>query len=245
MTGSRPVEDADLHAYVDGALDPEQTRVVESRLRLDSALAARIAGYRADKRALKNFYGPLDAEPPPPAWEAMIEAKMRKRVVSTWRMMTAIAAVLLVVMGAAGLYLRANTPPATGLVASALSARNEVEPPLQILSASTDAPRYNAALQAAVGSNIKVPVLDRLGYRFAGMRTYKGAAEVLYRNNEGRLFSLYVRRSKGEIQFDQFERDGLRICIWQDDQISMVMAGNVSAAIMQRLASLAYTGLSS
>jgi anti-sigma factor RsiW len=175
----------------------------------------------------------------------MVAAGMRKRAASAWGWAIGIAAVLLVVLGSAGLYLRMTTPPATGLVASALSARNQDEPPLQILSSSIDAPRYNAALRAAVGSNVRVPDLNRLGYRFSEMRTYKGAAEMLYRNGEGRLFSLYVRRSQGQIQFDQFERDGVRICIWQDDQISMVMAGNVSAAIMQRLASLAYTGLSS
>jgi anti-sigma factor RsiW len=212
-------------------------------LKQDSALAARVAGYRRDKLALKNFYGSL-GEPLPPAWEAMIAADTHKRVAPTWGRAIGIAAALLVVVGSAGLYMRVNTPPASGLVASALSARNEVEPPLQVLSSSTDAPHYNAALRSAVGSKVRVPDLNRLGYRFAEMRTYKGAAEMLYRNGEGRLFSLYVRRSQGQIQFDQFERDGVRICIWQDDQISMVMAGNVSAAIMQRLASLAYTGLS-
>jgi hypothetical protein len=38
-------------------------------------------------------------------------------------------------------------------------------------------------------------------------------------------------------------RADLRVCIWQDDQVGMVMAGDVSTAAMQRLASLAYSGL--
>ena len=51
------------------------------------------------------------------------------------------------------------------------------------------------------------------------------------------------RHSDGTARFDQFERAGLRVCIWQDDQLGMVVAGNVSTAAMQRLANLAYTGL--
>jgi anti-sigma factor RsiW len=243
MSGSRPIEDAELHAYVDSALDPERMRAVEGQLKQDPALAARVAGYREDKLALKNLYGTADAEPLPPAWATMIET--RKRLAPSRRVMGVIAAALLIAVSGTGLYLRMSSRPAeTGLVASALSARNEANPPLQILPPSADAHRYDAALQAVVGSNVRVPVLDRLGYRFSGMRTYQGAAELLYRNGEGRLFSLYLRRSEGQVRFDQFERGGLRICIWQDDRISMVMAGNVSAAVMQRLASLAYTGLS-
>ena len=112
----------------------------------------------------------------------------------------------------------------------------------RMLTLTEDGTRVRQALQKSAFDT--VPVLDRLGYRFDGMRTYKDAAEVLYRNSEGRVFSLYLKRSAGQVQFDQFERDGLRVCIWQDDQISMVMAGDISAAIMQRLASLAYTDLS-
>ena len=69
------------------------------------------------------------------------------------------------------------------------------------------------------------------------------AAELLYRDRQDRLFTLYVRRSDGSARFDQFKRAGLRVCVWQDDQLGMVMAGDVSTAAMQRLASLAYTGL--
>jgi anti-sigma factor RsiW len=83
-----------------------------------------------------------------------------------------------------------------------------------------------------------------MGYRLTALHLYAGAAaELVYRDGAGRLFTLYVRHSDGAARFDQFERSGLRVCVWQDDQLGMVMAGNVSTASMQRLASLAYTGL--
>jgi anti-sigma factor RsiW len=242
MSGERPLDDADLHAYVDGVLDGERTRAVEEVLARNAVIAGRVADYRADKLALKNLYGSVDAESLPSAWAAMIETK--PRAVPARRLLAAIAAALFVFVAGSSIYLRLSTPAETGIVASALSARNDIIQPVEILPASTDAGHYNVALRAVVGASVKVPVLDRLGYRFDGLRTYKGAAEVLYRNGEGRVFSLYLRRSEGQVRFDQFERDGLRVCIWQDDQISMVMAGNISAAIMQRLASLAYMDLS-
>jgi anti-sigma factor RsiW len=242
MSDPRPLDDADLHAYVDGALDADRVRAVEDVLAQNAGLAARVADYRTDKSALKNLYGSLDAEPLPSAWAAMIEAKPRN--VPTRRILAVIAAAMVVFVAGSSVYLRLSTPAETGIVTSALSARNDVIEPVEVLPAATDAGHYNAALRAVVGAGVKVPVLDRLGYRFDGLRTYKGAAEVLYRNGEGRVFSLYLRRSEGQVRFDQFERDGLRVCIWQDDQISMVMAGNISAAIMQRLASLAYMDLS-
>ena len=99
-----------------------------------------------------------------------------------------------------------------------------------------------------MAAQIRVPDMRRLGYRLTEVHFYGGsgserAAELLYRDNAGRLFSLYLRRSDGSVRFDQFLRADLRVCIWQDDQVGMVMAGDVSTAAMQRLASLAYTGL--
>jgi anti-sigma factor RsiW len=84
-----------------------------------------------------------------------------------------------------------------------------------------------------------------MGYQLSGLHLYGKAAEIVYRGPQDQLFTLYVRRSDGAARFDQFERRGLRVCIWQDDQISTVMAGNISAAVMQRLATLSYTGLTS
>jgi anti-sigma factor RsiW len=59
------------------------------------------------------------------------------------------------------------------------------------------------------------------------------------------LFALYLRHPSGPARFDQFKQGRLRVCIWQDEVLGTVMTGEMSAAEMQRLASLAYTGLES
>jgi hypothetical protein len=84
-----------------------------------------------------------------------------------------------------------------------------------------------------------------MGYQVTGLKFYEHAAEIEYHDGKGRLFTLYLRPSDGTTRFDQFARDGVRICVWQDDRISTVMTGTISAAMMQRLASLTYLGLAS
>src|SRR5258708_14010898 len=96
-----------------------------------------------------------------------------------------------------------------------------------VTSDSVQAQRYDEALRQTVASNVRIPDLSRMGYGLRGLHLYGKAAEILYRGPQGRLFTVYVRRSDGTARFDQFERRGLRVCVWQDDQISTVMAGGV------------------
>src|SRR6185437_11352637 len=46
------ISDLEIHAYVDGELDASRARDIEGAASADSILAARIAGYRADKALL-------------------------------------------------------------------------------------------------------------------------------------------------------------------------------------------------
>ena len=237
------ISDEDLHAYIDGALEEKRALAVRDALANDAVLAERAALFQADKAMLKAVYAPLAERPLPPEWIARARARPRMR----WRLACAIAAAILVVVGAPLAWR--HTMPATGsdVVEAALDARAGTPSGERRIVASDRVPaqRYDAALRQAVASNVHVPDLSRMGYRLIGLHLYGKAAEILYRGPQDRLFTLYVRRSDGSARFDQFERRGLRVCIWQDDQISTVMAGDVSAAVMQRLATLSYTGLTS
>jgi anti-sigma factor RsiW len=89
-----------------------------------------------------------------------------------------------------------------------------------------------------------------MGYALTSVRVYevvsgRKSVELLYRRSRAQVFALYFRRPTGPARFDQFKRGRLRVCIWQDDVLGTVMTGEMSAAEMQRLASLAYTGLES
>ena len=235
------ISDEDLNAYIDGALGEERATLVRNALAANSALAERVARFQADKEMFKTMYAPLAEQPVPSQWIA----RARRRPDRIWRQAGAIAAAVLVMMGGVLAWRQFAPAPQPDVVETALNARQDNPVEIRGGANGATADRYNAALRRAVAANVRIPDLSRMGYALSGLNLYDKAAEILYQGPQGQLFTLYVRRSDGHARFDQFERRGLRVCIWQDDQISTVMAGNVSAAAMQRLATLSYTGLAS
>jgi anti-sigma factor RsiW len=239
------ISDDDLHAYVDGALEEGRALAVREALARNTALAERAALYRADKAMLKTVYAPLADRPLPPEWIALAHRKARPRMF--WRLAGAIAAAVLIVAGGSLAWRHYASVRNSDVVEAALDARDGAQAPERRIALGdiVQAHRYDATLRQTIASNVHIPDLSRMGYRLSGLRLYGTAAELLYQGPQGRLFTLYMRRSDGSARFDQFGHGGLRVCVWQDDQISTVMVGDVSVAAMQRLAILTYTGLTS
>jgi anti-sigma factor RsiW len=135
------------------------------------------------------------------------------------------------------------------IVAEAFAARQDSMRPEQSLAVASTAPEErNQVLTKALSMTLKAPDLTKLGYRLANIRVYSGvaggkAAELGYRDAQNRLFTLYLRHPSGPPRVDLVERDGMRICVWQDDVLGTVMLGEMSAGEMARIASLAYSGL--
>jgi anti-sigma factor RsiW len=251
MSGELEIADVELHAFIDGALDAERFHVLEARIAADPELAERIAAFRSDKDLLKRVYAPLIDRPIPREWLALVHSSgARTWPAISWRLVGSLAAAVTLIAIGALAYWALRSPDAGEVVQAALDARTNAMRAQQVITvpANADIARYGTVLSTAVALNVKVPDLKRMGYRLTGILLYprspKGnAAELLYRDDKDRSFTLYLRRSDGKARFDQFERGGLRICVWQDEVLSTVMAGDVSTAAMQRLASLAYTGL--
>ena len=243
MSKTNFISDEDLTAYIDGALGEERALLVENALAENPELAERAAQFQADKALFKTVYGPLAERPLPAEWIARVQQPRRVN----WRLAGAIAAALLVT--ALGPVAWRFYAPASGtdVVEVALNARQGISAGGSGIAGndSVRSESFDAAFRQTVASNVHIPDLSRMGYKFHGLNLYDKAAEIVYRGPQDQVFTLYVRRSDGSARFDQFERRGLRVCIWQDDQISTVMAGNISAAVMQRLATLSYTGLTS
>jgi anti-sigma factor RsiW len=244
------ITDLDLTAYIDGELDTARVRAVEDALSRDEGLAARVAAYRADKNMLKSMYAPLAERSIPSAWTDLARAAPHPaaRARRPWYLASATAALVLIVLGGLRFYDGWRSPvPTFDVVEAALGARNDWLSAQEKVAVPSigEARRYDAALEDIVGVNIQVPALGSMGYQVTGLKFYANAAEIEYHDGKGRLFTLYLRPSDGTTRFDQFARGGLRICVWQDDRISTVMAGTISAAMMQRLASLTYLGLTS
>ncbi|HEY1962710.1 MAG TPA: hypothetical protein VGG69_09845 [Rhizomicrobium sp.] len=252
MSDKLHIADETLHALIDGELHEDERTQVEAGIAADSSLAQRATLFRADKARLAEVYGRVAELPLPPKWIEMIERRPRTpRRFLPVQTIAAIAAALLVLVGGPLLY-RQSAPHEEPIVAEALDARSDTLPPREILAVNTEAQTMAAShtIQSALAMKVRAPDLSRMGYTLVALRTYDRvssgkAVELLYRHSGNRSFALYVRKPSGPPRFDQYKQGNLRVCIWQDDVIGTVMTGEMSAAEMQRLASLAYTGLES
>jgi anti-sigma factor RsiW len=237
------VSDIELGALIDGELDAARAGEIETALAEDIALMARLDAFRSDKVMLKGIYGPVGKRPLPREWQARIQGR-RSRMVWLSACGALAAAIIVAVMVGAYWKPRPAAEAEREIVQAALAARSDASGgKIVTVSRDMDIHAYDATLKQAMALNLRVPNLTRMGYHLAAIHLYDGAAELLYRDGNDRVFTLYLRHSDGAARFDQFDRAGLRICVWQDDQLSTVMAGNVTAPAMQRLASLSYTGL--
>lgn len=252
MSEKLHIPDETLHAFIDGELPEDKHMHVEAAVAGDACLSDRAALFRADKVRLQEVYAPVAELPLPTKWIELIERRPRAaRPFLPVQTIAAIAAALLVVVGGPLLY-RQSAPHEESIVEEALAARSDALPARQVIA--INAPAQSAAatrtLEGALAMRVKAPDLSRMGYTLVGVRAYDratggNAVELLYRHAGNRTFALYVRKPSGPPRFDQYKQGNLRVCIWQDDVIGTVMTGEMSAAEMQRLASLAYTGLES
>lgn len=242
------IREEDLHALIDGEIAEAERASIAAAIESDPHLSERLARYREDKERLKAVYGANTDEPLPREWIARIEEfSARPRWQKPMGGLVALAASLLLIVGGV-IAWRASTPSLGGdVVAEALAARDgTLRPETTIGAPQRVLVAENRAMTDALGARVKAPDLTRMGYRLVAIDEYTAPArafELQYADARGAIFTLYLRRSSGAPRFDQWGEHGLRVCVWQDDVIGMVMAGKVSVPAMQRLASLAYTGL--
>src|SRR6266550_9385835 len=258
MNNDLGISKEELHAFIDGELDSVRAAEIARLVATDPILAARVDAFRSDKKRLEQIYGTLRDLPVPPKWLQSVEdrtLRQRTRFPSVYlsrRGITAIAASLLLILTVNLwlVYQRVSTTNEDAIIAEAFAARQDATSPEQSFAAGTlAAPEGRTqVLSTALSETLKAPDLSKLGYRLADIRVYSGvpggkAVELAYRDAQNRLFTLYLRHPSGPPRVDLVERDGMRICVWQDDVLGTVMLGEMSAGEMARMASLAYSGL--
>jgi anti-sigma factor RsiW len=245
------IREEELHAFIDGELDDARRSKIDEANARDPALAARIAAFRSDKARIAGVYGALGNSPLPEKWLTRIERHApsgdRRPLMPA---LAALAASLLLLVVGSAVITSAPRTRENSIVADALAARENTLRPGSIVA--FQGAKLNAAsgiLAKTLAMRVSAPDLSGMGYSLAALQIYPDtpngtSVELVYRGPRGADFTLFVRHSAGEARFDVFEREGVRVCLWQDDVVATVMAGRMSAAEMQRLASLAYNGLS-
>jgi anti-sigma factor RsiW len=192
-----PPSEHDIHAYVDGQLDPPHRSEVERYLARHPEQAEEIQGWRQDAQQLRTL---LAGDLAPAA--TVDPATLRRRVARRRFVRLATAASLLLCLGlgamagwaARGMGRGAIAPMADAMQAYRLLALDHGVG-MDITTANERDLR--AWLAGRVGTSVRLPDLSDAGFRPMGGRLFAtdqgAAAMVLYDDGSGHTISFYVR----------------------------------------------------
>lgn len=257
MTDQPPtISDDDLHAFVDGALDPERRRSVKAALSQDPDAAARVAAYRSQAEALHTAYDPVGDAPLPEGLRRVAQAPAPRPAPAVWSLRAAAAAALLILGGAAGWLLNdAGNPSAnyfaelTGVASEAHRIyAAEVRHPVEV--AAEEQAHLFAWLSNRLGSAVWAPNLSDQGYSLVGGRLLPSgdgpAAQFMYETEAGERLTLFVRSGadQGETAF-RFARNGDEGAFyWVDRNFGYALVGTIEREPLLRAARAVFVAFS-
>jgi anti-sigma factor RsiW len=247
---TRLPSEEELHAFIDGEMEPGRAEAFAEIVAASPRLTELVERYQADKDLIAQVYGPLIERPLP---IALVEAAAGRRPAASRRFTTvyraaiALAATVAIVWVGYPIAARLMTDP---LVAEALAIRSgAVTADATIASeAMTDTVRRDRFADDALATPIRIPDLEKAGYELAAVATYPEmgghhAVQLSYRGRDGQTFTMFLRPSKGPDRFELKRHADLQVCVWQDDDLSVVMLGTMSAREMLKIATATYADL--
>ena len=251
------ITETDLHAYVDGALDPRRRALVDRYLAEHPVEAERVAAWERQNETLGALYRHIGDEPVPTRLDVhrIADAHATTRNTRPWRSMATAAALCLAVGLAGGWIGRGyRVAPDAGpaaLVNEAVAAHglyaSEVAHPVEVRA---DQQAHLAAwLSKRLDRTLVLPDLRPLGFGLVGGRLLPAqgqpAAQLMYEDATGqRVTFLIVAVSDGhETSLHYGDEDGMRSLLWTDEGIRCVLVGSLSRDRLRDIATLAYEQL--
>ncbi len=264
MSSSHPdlgVRDEDLHALVDGQLDPARLTEVLSWLQAHPDDAARVAQWQRQRLQLRQLHRSLETGAIPASMTRTVlrDATQRRPI---WQQ--AVAAVLLLSLGlmSGRLWSTANheITVAAGeprFVRDAVIAHAvfvpEVRHPVEVTA--SDEAHLVQWLTRRLGAPVKAPVLLDDGFRLLGGRLLPGIeaprAQFMYEDAKGRRLTLYVTvldknktTTPQEAAFRSVHEGSVESFYWVEGRLGYALnANDMPAAEMMVLAREVYRQL--
>jgi anti-sigma factor RsiW len=245
-----PVTEAELQAYVDGALSPARAAEIAEYLTQDETAAQRIAAFRAQNYQLHDAYDDLLIEPLP---ERLRIGQVPRR--RAWYPYAA-AALLMLASGTAGWHLherisgtRTQTTQIARVAAMAHAVYSpEVRHPVEV---GADQEEHLVRwLSKRLGASLKIPHLAPQGYALVGGRLLPGergpAAQFMYQDAKGQRLTLYVRVSndvRAPTAFRFAQENGVGVFYWLDGRLGYALSGETDRGELLRVADAVYQQL--
>jgi len=251
--GAEPVTEADLHAYVDGRLEPAHHPAVEAYLAAHPDERQRLADYRAIDTELHRLFDPVLGDPVPTGLKL---PPARRRAVPVWLARAAVAVGFTLFGGVLGWVAHERIRQPLGadraFVRQALAAHvvyvPEVRHPVEV---EADQQQHLVAwLSKRLGATVRAPALESLGFRLLGGRLLpadgKPAAQFMYQDAGGRRLTLYARSGldgNRETAFRFAEQDGIGAFYWVDGALAYALIGDLDRPMLDRVAHAVYRQL--
>lgn len=254
---ARLIGNEDLHAYVDGQLDPARRAEVADFIAQNAEAAARVASYARLNELLHRRLDHTLLEPIP---HGMLQARWRATV-SPRRLALVTGLLAMGILGgwlAHGELTRPNAVErAVAIVPIARQAAvahavyaAEVRHPVEVRAdAEAHLTRW---LSNRMGREIKVPRLEAMGYRLMGGRLLPGtadglAAQFMYESANGMRVTLFIRttsRDQGETAFRfTVERDEVGVVYWLGRTVGYAISAKLPRGELLRVAHEIYEQL--
>jgi len=247
--GPKPDEN-ELLAYVDRQLDDVRSGQIEGWRASDPEIAATVAHYEAQNRALHDAFAPLLARPVGARFGDL--AVRRSQPARIWQ----IAAMVALLVGGAGGwvandYLSPDRNAETALARDAVLAHRiyevEVRHPVEV--AANQEQHLIGWLSKRLDAPVRAPDLSPRGFHLMGGRLLPAAtgpaAQFMYENQKGDRLTLYVERNRSgrETSF-RFAADGeISAFYWKDGPLAYALLGRVDHQQLQALARICYNQL--
>lgn len=258
---ANPIDDTELHAYVDGQLTPDRIAAMEAALRQDPELSARVTGLRDVNAALRDALDPILAEPIPERLLAAATAPATRSVAARRWFVPAFAAAATLVLGLGlgwsirGTVIEEAGTPTTfarqAAFAHALYAA-DVRRPVEVWA--NEEKGLVTWLTKRLGHPVRAPDLNALGYALVGGRLVAGnekpTALFMYENADRQRLSLQVRKdtahigagpgASGDTAFRYAVENGVGVFYWVEDECGYALSGALDRTQMLALARVVY-----
>lgn len=258
-THTQTVDENELHAYVDGQLDPQRRDAVEAWLAIHPEAAQRVAEYQQQNLALQKMFDPVVAEPVPDAMIAPLHRNgiMGSKIYASPFLRVAAMTAFMVIGGIIGYTIHDRVPVMQPTQIANFSQQAviahvvytpEVLHPVEV-SAEQEA-HLSRWLSKRLGTKLNVPHLAPMGFNLIGGRLLPGetgpAALFMYENTQGKRLTLYVSHVDEEVSETAFrydKRDGVSVFYWIDGSMGYALSGEVDKQQLLNAADKVYHAL--
>jgi anti-sigma factor RsiW len=244
------VTEAELHAYVDGALPAARAAAVEGYLSGHPEDAARVSAYREQIALLHREYDAVLEDPVPARLRTLRPRRarplLRYAAVIAWFALGLAAGWQL-----HGYYsdrqIESHQWARRAAIAHVVYSP-EVRHPVEV-GADQEA-HLVMWLSKRLGASLKIPHLGGIGYSLVGGRLLPGergpVAQFMYQDGKGQRLTLYVRINpdeRSESAFLYAQERGIGVFYWLDRKLGYALSGAVPRTELQRVASAVHEQL--